>query len=207
MANTTALPSLAVLMNTLRGLASQLSQAAGHVIQNECAADRAEAADLASIRGLLDGAGVVVTIAEERLRRVLSDRVAMEPTWIPCGHINDDDAIADAIIRWHDRDRDMRGHAPRDAEFANACWEIPTGTVGCNHPDIPRAERLRVSMPGGNVYVLSIDCEGGGGDDGQRECRYYNVVEYLEGGDLLRSPHAEHEFRQWPCATHRESAQ
>lgn len=72
-------PSLAVLLMTLGGIERQLAQAASHVIRNECAADRGEAVDLANIRGLIDGAGVTVTVAAERLRRVLSDRDAMEP--------------------------------------------------------------------------------------------------------------------------------
>ena len=72
-------PSLDVLMLTLGGLERQLAQASAHLTRNEIAATRAEATDLASIRGLIDGAGVAVVTAAERLRRVLSDRVAMEP--------------------------------------------------------------------------------------------------------------------------------
>lgn len=72
-------PSLDILLWALRGIDHQLAQASRDLIRNECAAARSEHADLASIRGLLDGASVVVVTAAERLRRVLSDRVAMEP--------------------------------------------------------------------------------------------------------------------------------
>lgn len=64
-------PTLGDVLAALRGIEHQLARASSNVIRNECGPG---IADLACIRGMIDGANQVVTIAAERLRRVLGDR-------------------------------------------------------------------------------------------------------------------------------------
>lgn len=104
--------------------------------------------------------------------------------WVECDDYILDTRVADAIERWH---VEHELAIPADAEFVAAKWSMPVGTtMGC-HPLRPQAEQLRVEMPNGNRYLLTIDREGGGGDDGTGECIYLNVRHGLVGkrGELV----------------------
>lgn len=80
------------------------------------------------------------------------------------------DAVERAIERWHVE----HGLAiPPDEQFREATWLVPQSQHGRLFIEGP--ELLRVRMPCGNVYTIEIDREGGGGDDGTRECVYHNV--------------------------------
>lgn len=69
---------------------------------------------------------------------------------------------------------------PSDPDFAAAKWFVPTGTEHEHHPDRPTAERLLVVLPRGRRYLLTVEREGGGGDDGRRECVTFFVKKSID---------------------------
>jgi hypothetical protein len=105
--------------------------------------------------------------------------------WVPTAGGIDDTQVAKAIERWH-VEHDLA--IPADAELIGATWQIPAGTLIDHHPDhLAPASLLRVEMPNGNRYVLTIEREGGGGHDGRGECIYVNVRHAVIGrrGELF----------------------
>lgn len=94
-------------------------------------------------------------------------------TWIPADSAQDDVEVADKIVEWHIANDELP--APRDEEFAAARWEMPAGTSFGGHPDLPYADRIRVVLPSGDRYELTVDREGDLRGESMVEIRYYGV--------------------------------
>lgn len=77
-----------------------------------------------------------------------------------------DTGVNNAIERWH-VEHDIP--CPPDAQFAAAVVEEPVGS------EYGAADRLRVTMPNGNRYWLTVEREGDLRGDSWREVAYHSV--------------------------------
>lgn len=79
-----------------------------------------------------------------------------QPSYLVC-----DGPVGRAIELWH---VEAGIACPADSEFGSSKWEIPAGTTDSQMEHqfngVPLAERLRVTLSTGRVYVLDIQWDG-----------------------------------------------
>lgn len=91
--------------------------------------------------------------------------------WVPCSTPIYAEEIDECILRWHSENGTP---APDwDSEMAAAVYEIPAGTDWSGWPEPPT--RVRVVLPSRVVYLVSVEVDGGYGDDGSQFRQFFHV--------------------------------